>query len=73
MSDKLSSLFENNSLVNCFCSSISKQNNDFETKSFAFGNRKKDIDDPINGDSIFRIFSMSKVVTTIAVMQLFEK
>ena len=73
MSDKLNYLFENNSLINCFCSSISKENNNFETKSFAFGNSKQGIDDPINGDSLFRIFSMSKVVTTIAVMQLVEK
>ena len=73
MSDKLNYLFENNSLINCFCSSISKENNNFVTKSFAFGNSKQGIDDPINGDSLFRIFSMSKVFTTIAVMQLVEK
>ena len=72
MSDKLNYLFENNSLINCFCSSISKENNNFETKSFALETQNR-IDDPINGNSLFRIFSMSKVVTTIAVMQLVEK
>ena len=39
----------------------------------AWGKSSLDTDEPIKKDSIFRIYSMSKIITSVAVLQLFEQ
>ena len=66
----LSNYFEDSSLPSAIMGSTNK---DGETTWYAFGPSLWDKADTVTKDHIFRIFSMTKAVASVAVLQLVEK
>ncbi|MFN1834333.1 serine hydrolase domain-containing protein [Balneola sp. MJW-20] len=67
---ELNDYFEQSSLPSAVMGSIDK---DGETQWYAFGPSVWDQSDTVTEDHIFRIYSMTKAITSVAAMQLVER